>query len=85
MQEIAYTITDENGIHARPAGMFVKMASGFSSDIQVKKGERSADAKRLFGLMGLGVKRGDTIIVTVDGPDEQQAANELESFLKTNL
>lgn len=85
MQEIAYTITDENGIHARPAGMFVKMASGFSSDIQVKKGEESADAKRLFGLMGLGVKRGDTIIVTVDGPDEQQAANELESFLKTNL
>ena len=85
MQEIEYTITDENGIHARPAGLFVKMASGFSSDIQVKKGERSADAKRLFGLMGLGVKRGDTIIVTVDGPDEQQAANELESFLKTNL
>ena len=85
MQEIAYTITDENGIHARPAGMFVKMASGFSSDIQVKKGEKSADAKRLFGLMGLGVKRGDTIIVTVDGPDEQQAAKDLESFLKTNL
>ena len=85
MQEFAYTITDENGIHARPAGLFVKMASGFSSDIQVKKGERSADAKRLFGLMGLGVKRGDTIIVTIDGPDEQQATSELESFLKTNF
>lgn len=85
MQEIEYTITDENGIHARPAGLFVKMASGFSSDVQVKKGEKSADAKRLFGLMGLGIKQGDKIIVSISGLDEQQAAKDLESFLKTNL
>ncbi len=85
MQKIEYTITDENGIHARPAGLFVKKASTFSSDIQVKLGEKTADAKRLFGLMGLGVKCRDTIVVTISGEDEQKAACDLEAFLKTNL
>lgn len=85
MQKIKYTITDENGIHARPAGLFVKKASTFSSDIKVTLGEKTADAKRLFGLMGLGIKRGDSIVVTISGSDEEKAACDLEAFLKTNL
>lgn len=88
MQTIHYVITDENGIHARPAGLFVKAASGFQSDIQIGKNGKNgktADAKRLFGVMGLGVKKQDEIVVTAEGPDEEQAAKELESFLKANL
>lgn len=85
MQTIHYVITDENGIHARPAGLFVKAASGFQSDIQIGKNGKTADAKRLFGVMGLGVKKQDEIVVTAEGPDEEQAAKELESFLKANL
>ena len=91
MQTIHYVITDENGIHARPAGLFVKAASGFQSDIQIGKNGKNgkngktADAERLFGVMGLGVKKQDEIVVTAEGPDEEQAAKELESFLKANL
>ena len=85
MQTIHYVITDENGIHARPAGLFVKAAGNFSSDIKIAKGGKEADAKRLFGVMGLGVKCGDEIVVTAAGADEEQAAKELESFLKANL
>lgn len=85
MQIIHYVITDENGIHARPAGLFVKAASGFVSDVKITKGEKDADGKRLFGVMGLGVKKGDKISVTVAGDDEEKAVKELESFLKANL
>lgn len=85
MQTIHYVITDENGIHARPAGLFVKAASGFEAQIQIAKGDKTADAKRLFGVMGLGVKKGDEITITVSGADEEKAAAELETFLKNNL
>lgn len=85
MQTIQYVIDDQNGIHARPAGLFVKTAGKFSSDITISKGEKQADGKRLFSIMGLGVKCGDKITVTIDGSDEQEAATALNSFLQENL
>ncbi len=85
MKTFDFVIQDANGIHARPAGMLVKAASGFLSDIQIKKGEKTANAKRLFGVMGLAVKQGEQITVVVTGTDEEMAAEELESFFKANL
>lgn len=85
MKEFTYKICDELGIHARPAGVLVKKAGEFSSEIIMYKGEKSADMKRLFALMSLAVKQGDTVRVTVSGDDEDRACAEIESFLKNNL
>lgn len=86
MKEFKYTITDETGIHARPAGLLVKEASKFSSNIEIKTDKgKIADAKRLFALMGLGVAHGDTITVCINGSDETQAEAALCSFLHENL
>lgn len=85
MKQFEYIIKDENGIHARPAGLLVKQVKSFTSTITIKKDEKSADAKRLFALMGLCVKRGDKIAVTVEGPDENEAFKSLEEFLENNL
>lgn len=85
MKEFTYKICDELGIHARPAGLLVKKASEFSSDITIYKDEKSADLKRLFAVMGLAVKKGDTVRVTVCGDDEDVAAPNVESFFKDNL
>ena len=60
MKTFSYTIKDAQGIHARPAGELVKAAKGFSSEIKIKKGGMSVDAKKIFGIMGLGAKQGDT-------------------------
>ena len=57
MKEFTYKICDNLGIHARPAGLLVKKAGGFSSTITIYKDEKSADCKRLFAVMGLSVKR----------------------------
>ena len=58
MKEFQYVITDPEGIHARPAGLLVKKANEFASKVTIKKGEKSADAKRIFAVMGMGVKSG---------------------------
>lgn len=85
MKEFKYVLTDKEGIHARPAGMLVKKANEFESKIMIGKGEKSADAKRIFGVMGLGAKCGEEIFLTAEGGDEEQAMTALEAFLKENL
>ena len=85
MKTLTYTIKDELGIHARPAGLLVKEAAKFQSDIKIKKGEKEADAKRIFGIMGLAAKKGDEIVLTADGADEADAIAAIEEFLKANL
>lgn len=85
MKEFIYTITDENGIHARPAGLLVKKASEFESEITIRLDKKSVDAKKIFSVMSLGAKNGDTVSVSVSGNDEEKAEKELSEFLKTNL
>lgn len=85
MREFHYVIKDELGIHARPAGLLVKEAMKFQSAIQIKKQHKEADAKRIFGVMGLGVKYADEITVSADGADEAEAIAALEAFFNANL
>ena len=85
MREIKYTITDELGIHARPAGQLVKQASAFKCDIKAASPAKSVDAKRIMGVMGLVIKRGDVLPMTAKVPDEAAATAALEAFLKENL
>lgn len=85
MKSFNYTIKDAQGIHARPAGVLVKEAGRFKSDITIEKDGKTADAKRIFAVMGLGVKSGETITVNIDGEDEDKAASSLQEFLQNNL
>ena len=85
MKTFDYTIKDELGIHARPAGMLAKTAKNFESVITIEKGGKSVNAQKLMMLMGLGVKCGDTVKVTVEGADEEAAAKAMEEFLAKNL
>lgn len=85
MKEIQYVIKDSAGIHARPAGLLVKKAAEFSSKITLKKDGKEADARRLFSIMGLAAKQGDTITFEIEGDDEAKAAEEFKAFLEANL
>ena len=85
MKEFNYVIQDEQGIHARPAGILVKAANEFQSDIQVDKDGKKGDLKRIFGVMGLGIKKGDNVRVIIEGPDEEMAAQKIETLFKEQL
>ena len=85
MKEFQYTITDREGIHACPAGIFVKEAAAFPCKVTIAKGDKEVDAKRIFGVMGLGVKCGEEITIRTDGEQEEEAIAKLSSFLQENL
>ena len=85
MKEFTYVITDKEGIHARPAGALVKEAAAYPCSVTIAKGDKEVDAKRIFGVMGLGAKCGEEITVRTDGEKEDEAIAALEAFLKSNL
>lgn len=85
MKEIQYVITDELGLHARPAGQLVKIAGPFACDIRASANGSSADAKRIMGVMRLAAKKGTLLTLTCEGADEDAAAAALEAFVRENL
>ena len=87
MKQFTYTIKDPIGIHARPAGILAKMAKTLDSKVTISKadGSKSAEAKKLMAVMGLGVKTGETVTVTVEDGNEDANAAALEQFFKENL
>ncbi|MDC7124302.1 MAG: HPr family phosphocarrier protein [Spirochaetales bacterium] len=86
MIESSYTIKEENGIHARPAGFLVKEVKQLDSTITVKTCDgKSAAADKLFALMKLGVKQGDTITIVAEGGDEQKSLDSVMDFMSNNF
>ncbi len=86
MRQFTYTITDPVGIHARPAGILAKQAKGLDSTVTIAKADgRSATATKLMAMMGLGIKCGETVTVTVEGGNEEANAAAMEQFFKENL
>ena len=85
MKEFDYTIQDALGIHARPAGQLVKVVKGFSSKVTLHKDGKAVDATRLMSLMGMGVKQGDALHITVEGEDEAAACEALQKFFTETL
>lgn len=85
MKTFMYTIKNPVGLHARHAGLLVKEASRYESAVTVSKGEKTANGKGVLSLMGLGIRQGDVITVTVDGSDEDEAVPQLKAFLWTHF
>ena len=85
MKEFSFIIRDSVGIHARPAGLLVKEAGKFTSKITICKGAKNADGHRLFSVMSLAAKQGDTIRFIIEGEDEDAAADALSDFCGKNL
>lgn len=85
MKTFVYTIKDAQGIHARPAGELVKTAKSFGCEIKIGKDGKMVDAKKIFGIMGLAAKQGDTVELSCNGEDEEQAYSALSVFMEANL
>ncbi|HIV00398.1 MAG TPA: HPr family phosphocarrier protein [Candidatus Stercoripulliclostridium merdipullorum] len=85
MIQFQYTITDPEGIHARPAGFLVAEAKQHPCSITLRKDDKVGDAKRIFGIMSLIAKQGDTVTVTCDGEGEAEAAEKMKEVLKNHL
>ncbi len=85
MLTISHKIKDENGIHARPAGLLATEAKKFNSDIFIVMGEKKANAKKIFEVMSLCAKGNEEIVISISGEDETKAFDALAIFLENNL
>ncbi len=78
-------ITNNIGLHARPATFFVQKANCYRSVIKVEKDDRIVSAKSLLGILSLGIAKGMTITLRADGPDEAEAVEGLATLIDQGL
>ncbi len=81
MPEKEVKLTNEVGLHARPAAVFSKAAAGFSADVTVAKGGQEANAKSIMAVLKLDVKKGDAVTIATEGDDAEEALEELVTLL----
>ncbi len=74
-------IRSPQGLHARPAAVFVQVANRFKSTVRVRKGRRQVDGKSIMGLLTLAAEKGSPIEIITEGPDAQEAMHALEQLL----
>lgn len=85
MKTFTYVITDELGIHARPAGLLVREARKYESKIVISYQDKKTEATRLMALMSMGIRCGQEIQVEISGADEDAALEGIRSFFESNL
>ena len=79
------TVSNQVGLHARPATFFIQKANEFKSSIWVEKDERRVNAKSLLGVLSLGIVKGTPIKLIADGPDEEAAVNGLVELISSEF
>jgi phosphotransferase system HPr (HPr) family protein len=89
MAQAEIEVRNPSGLHARPAAEFVRAASGFTADVRVtnltRDESRSASAKSVLGVMGLGVARGHRVRLDADGADADDAVATLVDLIAGGL
>lgn len=71
----------ENGLEARPIALLVQTASQFDSSIYIESENKKVNAKSIMGMMTLVLRAGETVIITAEGKDEEEACTAIENFL----
>jgi phosphocarrier protein len=78
-----FTVRNGQGLHARPAALFVQIANKFDSRITVRHDDEEVNGKSIMGILMLGAEKGSLIIVEADGSDAQEALAELEKLINS--
>jgi phosphocarrier protein HPr len=78
-------ITNALGMHARAAARFVHAATMFQSHVRVIRGNRVTDGKSIMGILLLAAARGTALIITTDGPDEDEALETLCALIRNGF
>lgn len=77
------TLNTDEGLHARPASIFIKRANEFQdTNIKLVKGDKEANAKSMMSVLGLGVLNGDEITISAEGEFEKDAVEALVKLLE---
>ena len=78
------TIKNKQGLHARPAALFVQIANKYNSDITIQKGRQKVNGKSIMGIMMLEAGAGSKVVITASGEDADEALTQLQSLLESD-
>jgi phosphocarrier protein len=76
-------VKNKQGLHARPAALFVQVANKFDSHITVRRNTEEVNGKSIMGILMLGAEQGSLIVIEAEGLDAQQALEELEKIINS--
>jgi PTS hybrid protein len=83
--EKAFTLTNDVGLHARPAAVLVRSLAAFEAEVSVRLGVQEADAHSVLALMSLGARQGDRIVVRARGPQATEAIAKTAELVESNF
>ncbi len=78
-------IQNSDGLHARPATLFVKLAAKYEADVTLSKNGREVNGKSIMGVMMLAAAKGNKLLLKTEGPDEQEAMKALEELINNKF
>ncbi len=78
-------VSNQVGLHSRPATFFIQKANEFKSSVWIERENRRVNAKSLLGVLSLGISRGVEIKISAEGPDETEAVDALISLIANNF
>ncbi|EFI42025.1 MULTISPECIES: HPr family phosphocarrier protein [Peptoniphilus] len=78
-------LTNEDGLHARAAALFVRVANNFNSEITLQAHGDTVNGKSIIGVMSLGVFNGEEVVLTALGSDEQEAIDKLVELVENKF
>ena len=82
MTSFTYQISDPMGFHARPVGFLAKLASQSKALVTIKFNDKQADARRLYQVLGLGIKTGDQMTIEIEGENELEIQQNILDLFK---
>lgn len=85
MEKITVVLTNEAGLHARPASMFIKEVSKYKSEVSIIKDEKAYNAKSIMGILSMGASKGDTLTINAEGVDEKEVVVALKALVESNF
>lgn len=85
MYKVEVELKNKTGLHARPASLFVKEASKFSSDVKIIKDEKKYNPKSIIAILSMGAVKGSKLTIVAEGEDEKEAVEALKALVDTNF
>lgn len=85
MTSFVFKLTNEHGLHARPAGLIVQTCSKFQSKVSLLKNGQPYNCKSVLGLMKMGAAKGDELTLEIEGSDEANALEAMKALISANF
>lgn len=85
MRSYEFTLENEHGLHARPAGMFIQICNRYQGDVVLHKDGQEYNGKSMLGILKMAASKGDQIKVVATGVDEDAIINAIEELIENNF